>query len=91
MKIDWVRVAGLTTAVLVVLVFSMLIVRYGFPAFEYASPSSELVEIETSTIGQEVSRFLWTYRLIDIIAQAFVLFAAAACCVAVLRAEEEKK
>jgi len=90
MKIDWVRVAGLTTAVLVVLVFSTLIVRYGFPAFEYASPSAELIEVETTAIGPEVSRFLWTYRLIDLIAQAFVLFAAAACCVAVLRAEEKK-
>ncbi len=87
MKIDWVRVAGLTTVVLVVLVFSMLIVRYGFPAFEYASPSAELIE---TAIGPEVSRFLWTYRLIDLIAQAFVLFAAAACCVAVLRGEEKK-
>ena len=90
MKIDWVRVAGLTTAVLVVLVFSMLIVRYGFPAFEYASPSAERIKIETIAIGPEVSRFLWTYRLIDLIAQAFVLFAAAACCVAVLRAKEKK-
>ena len=90
MKTDWVRVTGLTIAVLAVLIFSMLVVKYEFPAFEYASPSSELVEIETSTIGQEVSRFLWTYRLIDLIAQAFVLFAAAACCVAVLRAEEKK-
>jgi len=90
MKIGWIRVAGLAVVVLAVLIFSMLVVRYGFPAFEYASPSSELVKIETSTIGQEVSRFLWTYRLIDLIAQAFVLFAAAACCVAVLRAEEKK-
>ena len=90
MKIDWVRVAGLTTAVLVVLVFSMLIVRYGFPVFEYASPSAERIKIETTAIGPEVSRFLWTYRLIDLIAQAFVLFAAAACCVAVLRAEKKK-
>ena len=89
MRINWIRVAGLTTAVLVVLVFSMLIVRYEFPAFEYASPSAELIESETTEIGAKVSRFLWTNRLIDIIAQAFVLFAAAACCVAMLRAEEK--
>jgi len=89
MRINWIRVAGLTTTVLVVLVFSMLIVRYEFPAFEYASPSAELIESETTEIGAKVSRFLWTNRLIDIIAQAFVLFAAAACCVAMLRAEEK--
>jgi len=91
MKINWVRAASLTTVVLVVLVVSMLIVRHGFPAFEYASPSAELVKIETTAIGPEVSRFLWTYRLIDLIAQAFVLFAATACCVALLRAKEKKK
>lgn len=91
MKIDRVRVAGLTAIVLVVLVFSMLVVRYEFPAFDYADPSTELIEVETTEIGLEVSRFLWTYRLIDLIAQAFVLFAAAACCVAVLRIEEDKK
>jgi hypothetical protein len=90
MRIDWVRVAGITVVVSAVLIFSMLIVRYGFPAFEYASPSAELVEVETTAIGPEVSQFLWTYRLIDLIAQAFVLFAAAACCVAVLRAGEKK-
>lgn len=90
MKIDWIRVAGLAVTVLVVLVFSMIVVRYEFPAFEYASQPAELIEIETSTIGQEVSRFLWTYRLIDLIAQAFVLFAAAACCVAVLRTEKDE-
>ena len=93
MEIDRVRVAGLTAAVLAVLVFSMLIVSYEFPTFEYEDEDlpEELVEAETTTIGQDVSRFLWTYRLIDLIAQAFVLFVAAACCVAVLRAEEEEK
>jgi len=80
MTIDWVRVGGLTVAVLVVLIFSMLVVSYEFPSFDHVEP----VEIETA-------EFLWSYRLIDLIAQAFVLFAAAACCVAVLRAEEEKK
>ncbi len=80
MRIDWVRVAGLTVVVLAVLIFSTLVIRSEFPAFDHVKP----VKIKTT-------EFLWTYRLIDMIAQAFVLFAAAACCVAVLRAEEEKK
>jgi len=80
MRIDWVRVAGITVVVSAVLIFSMLVLRSEFPVFDHVEP----VEIETT-------EFLWTYRLIDMIAQVFVLFAAAACCVAVLRVKEKKK
>ena len=73
------RAVGLTAVVLVMLAFSILVVSYEFPILN----SAETVEMETT-------EFLWTYRLIDLIAQAFVLFAAAACCVAVLRAEERE-
>jgi hypothetical protein len=73
------RAVGVTAVVLVILIFSMLAVSYEFPMLD----SAETVEMETT-------EFLWTYRLIDLIAQAFVLFAAAACCVAVLRAEEKE-
>ncbi len=79
MRINRNRVVGLTAIILVLLIFSMLVVSYEFPILIY----SETVDMETT-------EFLWTYRLIDLIAQAFVLFAAAACCVAVLRAEERE-
>ncbi|MEA2090441.1 MAG: hypothetical protein U9O89_06785 [Thermoproteota archaeon] len=90
MKIDWSRLTGLITVVFVLLVFCMVIISYEFPAFQYENFSPELVKIEINKIGSEVSRFLWDYRLIDLIAQAFVLFAAAACCVAMLRTREKK-
>jgi hypothetical protein len=92
MGIDRIRLAGLTTVILAILVFWMLIVEYDFVVFRYVDPDQipELVENDTSIIGQEVSWFLWNYRVIDLIAQAFVLFAAAACCMALLRIEERE-
>lgn len=93
MEIDRIRVAGLIATVLAVIIFSALIVEHEFPAFKYAEADQRaiLVECETGIIGQEVSRFLWNYRVVDLIAQAFVLFAAAACCTALLRIEERKR
>ena len=79
MEMDWIRIAGLTVTVIAVLVFSILIVSYEIPTFNLVEP-----------VKMEATEFLWTYRLIDMIAQAFVLFAAAACCVAVLRTEERE-
>jgi hypothetical protein len=93
MEIDLTRLAGLTIVILAILIFWMLIVEYDFPALKYVDPDQppELVENDTLIIGQRVSRFLWNYRVIDLIAQAFVLFAAAACCMALLRVEERKR
>lgn len=89
--VDRVKVAGLTVTVLIALIFSAITVRYEFQAFEHASPPSALVEIEIATTELEVGRFLWTNRLIDLIAQGCVLFAAAVCCGTVLRGEGKKK
>ena len=92
MGIDLIRLAGLTTVILAILIFWMFIVEYDFPVFKYdPDPPPELMKNDTWIIGQRVSWFLWNYRVIDLIAQAFVLFAAAACCMALLRIEERKR
>ncbi len=79
MRINRNRVVGLTAIVLVILIFSMLVASHEFPILN-----------STETAKMKTTEFLWTYRLIDLIAQAFVLFAAAACCVAMLRAGEKE-
>lgn len=95
MGVDRSRLVGSVIIVLLTLILLMLIIEYDFPAFEYTGsptePTAELVENNTAVIGPEVGRFLWNYRVIDLIAQAFVLFAAAACCLALLRTEEKKR
>lgn len=90
MGVDRIRWLELMVAVLAILVFWRLTVEYEFPLFEFAGPPTELVEDDVAVIGAEVSRFLWSDRVIDLIAQAFVLFAAAACCMAMLRNGGEK-
>jgi len=90
MNIDKIEAAGLILSILAVIAFYTLITQSGFPAFKYAVSDKRLVEISRS-IGREVSLFMWNYRSIDLIVQAFVLFAAAAACLAVLRREKTEE
>ncbi|MGD8565673.1 MAG: hypothetical protein PVF96_04915 [Candidatus Bathyarchaeota archaeon] len=87
-------VQGLKRLVLIAMIsailFSVILVfQNKFPIFKYIDPNElpPLVKNDTSTIGQETGEFLWMYRAVDVIAQAFVLFATAVCCVILLRAE----
>jgi len=60
-----------------------------FPIFGYAAAPSQLISVDLPSLGQAVGQFLWSYRVLDLIALAFMLFAAAACCVAMTREEKE--
>jgi len=76
MKIDWLEVIGLIASIAVVCVF-VVVIGGGFVSItSFQAPKITFFD------------FLWTFRLIDIIAQAFILFAAATCCVAMLRREK---
>ena len=76
--------------VCVLLVVLSLIVVLRAPAFplEYLAPA-EPARLEPAHVGRETGRFLWTYRLTDLMVSAFLLFTAAACCVAMLRPGRE--
>jgi hypothetical protein len=90
MNIDRISVAGLVTSLFLVLVLGVFIAQNSFPAFLYAPSKEQLVSV-TQSLGQAESNFIWTYRSTDLITQAFVLFAAAAGCLAILRVEENRK
>jgi hypothetical protein len=76
MKVDWLEVIGLIASVAVACVF-FRVIEGGFVSItSFQAPKMTFFD------------FLWTFRLIDIIAQAFVLFTAATCCAAMLRREK---
>lgn len=85
MKVGWLRIFGLTVMIALVFVFFTL-VQLRFPLFEYVQfPISTTMISIKEDVGQEVSSTLWMQRQLDVIALAFVLFATATCCRAMLR------
>jgi hypothetical protein len=89
MKINIVLIVGAIFAVLVIAIFVFIAGQTPFPAFKYASQTSQYVNL-ASNIGPEDSRFMWTNYNLTLIAQAFVLFAAAAAALALLRADDKE-
>jgi NADH:ubiquinone oxidoreductase subunit 6 (subunit J) len=84
-RLDLVWAMGtITSAALIVIVFS-LIQRRPFDIFRYVRFPMIFVEASPTNVIQQVSQFLWKYRSLDVIAQAFVLFTAALGCIALLR------
>ena len=88
MDVDRIEAAGLVISILIVTIFCLFITWNVFPAFKYAVSNENLIEV-SEQIGRETSRFMWSYRSIDLIAQALVLFGTAAGCLAILRREEK--
>lgn len=90
MRADKITIAGALLALLVMAFLVIIIARDTFPIFGYALIPGHYINV-TQNVGPESSNFMWTYRNMDLIAQAFVLFAAAAGCLAMLRINEEEK
>ena len=93
MKIGWLRVFGLAIAIALAFVFFTVIQQHfpHFPQqrFQQFPINMTLIPIEQD-VGQEVSTTLWAQRQLDLIALAFILFATATCCRAILRVKEGK-
>jgi len=95
MTIDKIGAAGLVVSLFLIAVLGVFIVQNSFPTFLYASLNEPNATARAANVTQPIggaeSNFMWTNRDTDLIAQAFVLFAAAAGCLAILRIEEDKK
>ena len=86
MTIDRTSAVGLIVGVFLIIIVGLFIAQNSFPALVHAPSDEPLVSV-TSQVGLAESTFLWANRTWDLIGQAFVLFAAAAGCLAILRIE----
>lgn len=84
MKINAIIIVGILFALLAVAVFALVAIQSPFPAFKYSTQTDNYLSL-TQNIGPEDSRFMWTNNTLNLIAQAFVLFAAAAATLSLLR------
>jgi hypothetical protein len=89
MRINAVLIVGSIFAVLFIVVFVFIASQNPFPAFKYATQTSQYLNT-TSNIGPEDSQFMWTNYGLTLIAQAFVLLAAAAAALAMLRINDKE-
>jgi hypothetical protein len=89
MKINAFYLACAIFAVLAIVIFAFVAFQQQFPIFNSSGQTSSFVST-SENIGAEDSRFMWTNDGLALIAQAFVLFAAAAATLGLLKAEGEK-
>jgi len=90
MKRDLGKIIGMIVSAFAILLLGRLVLSYGLTVFEYLRTRVEFVQSTAANIGQQASSFLWTYRVLDVLAQAFLVFIAAACCIAMLREERRE-
>lgn len=89
MKFNAVIIVSAIFVILAVFLFIFTASQTPFPAFSYATQTSHYVNT-ASNIGPQDSQFMWTNFDLTLIAQAFVLFAAAAAALAMLRMDDKE-
>jgi hypothetical protein len=87
---DRITIAGSLAALLTIALFTLIVVQSPFPVFKFASSSDRFINVQQD-IGPKDSVFMWTDRTLDLIAQAFVIFAAAAGSLAILRTARKEE
>jgi hypothetical protein len=89
-NLDKITLAGTVFALIAAAFLIALIMRNPFPMSGLTAQSDRFVNA-TSNIGSQDSKFMWTNLSKDLAGQAFVIFAAAAGCLAVLRTAGTKE
>lgn len=87
MKLNAAYIVCLVCAVVAIALFSAVALQQGFPIFN-SSQAASSVNV-SGNVGAEDSRFLWNNTGLAVLAQAFVLFAAAAATLGLLKTREE--
>jgi len=84
MKIDRIRILGLTVTTMVALILLFLIAR---TPFIHIGTPHELIKTEMELINWRIDLLVWS-RLLDVAAMVLTIFAAVACAISLLRPEE---
>lgn len=84
------QLAGTILALATVVFFVAIVASNPFPTFEPNGQAQRFIGTN-SNVGVEDSQFMWANFDVAFAGQAFVIFAAAAGCLAVLRVEERRE
>jgi hypothetical protein len=89
MKVNIAFLVCLLCAIIAITIFAVVATQQSFPIYKSSNQTSGYVNV-TGNVGSEDSRFLWNNDGLALIGQAFVLFAAAAAALGLLKIDEEK-
>jgi hypothetical protein len=90
MKINLIGFLGIFFVALALATLVAIATQQTFPEFKYSTDSNRFVST-SQNIGLEDSRFIWNENGLNLIAQAFVLFAAASATIAILSHDAEEQ
>jgi predicted permease len=90
MKLNAALIVCIICSIIAILLLAIVAVQQPFPVFHGSSSNSSMVDT-SQNIGAADSRYLWNNDGLALIAQAFVLFAAAAATLGLLKINEEKQ